>query len=118
MAFDTYLLDQALDQRRQKLEEARQQTLQQTFDLLDKVATPLGVEHAYVFGSLLREERFHERSDIDVASGGDWAGGIFYANESAVGGAGARNVDVVDLRKCHFAERVRETGMLWTPSKI
>ncbi len=117
MAFDTYLLDQALEQRRQRLEEARQQTLRQTFDLLDKVATPLGVDRAYVFGSVLRAGRFHERSDVDVAVEAIEPE-AFFALMSRLSSALVRDVDVVDLRKCHFAERVRETGELWTPTRI
>jgi hypothetical protein len=25
-----------------------------------------------------------------------------------------RDVDIVDLRQCHFAHRIQETGLLWT----
>ncbi len=117
MAFDTYLLDQALDQRRQKLEEVRQQTLQQTFALLDEVMPSLDVDRAYVFGSVLRAGRFHERSDVDVAVEAIEPE-AFFALMSRLSSALVRDVDVMDLRKCHFAERVRETGELWTPNRI
>lgn len=113
MPFNTHLLDQALAERSEKFEQVRRQKLARLFDLLDEVGPQLGVDRAYVFGSIVRPHCFHERSDVDVAVE-EIGAEEFFTLIARLSAALEREVDVVDLRTCHFAERIREIGTLWT----
>jgi predicted nucleotidyltransferase len=116
MPFDTHLLDQALAQRSQRLEAERTRLLQQTLDLLPQLAQEMGIRHAYIFGSVVKPHRFHDRSDVDIAVEMDEPARLPEAI-SRFSQRLQRNVDVVDLSTIHFAQRIREEGILWTPDR-
>jgi uncharacterized protein len=67
MAFDTYLLDEAIARRQQHNEEQRQATLAKLGQWLDEFGDQYGMRGVYIFGSLTMPGRFTERSDVDVA---------------------------------------------------
>lgn len=112
-SFNTTYLDKVLCERRDRLEQQRQEVLQQVFDWLDCYGERYGLDKAYVFGSLVRPGRFREDSDVDLAVEAIDPDRLFQlmANLSEAVG---RDVDLVELPKCHFAHRIRERGMLWT----
>jgi predicted nucleotidyltransferase len=72
-----------------------------------------GIGQAYLFGSLLRPYHFGEHSDVDLAIETLEAENFFRAMAALSEDLG-REVDLVELRKCPFAERIRQTGQLWT----
>jgi len=111
--FDTSLLDHALAEQRDRREHERLATLQQVLAWLDDYATVYGVNQAYIFGSLLRPGRFGRRSDVDIAVEALEANQFFQAM-AALSEAVGRDVDLVELGKCPFAERIRQSGKLWT----
>lgn len=113
MAFDTSLLDKAITQQRGQLERLRQQTLAKTRALLDEIAPSYGIQKAYLFGSVVKAGRFREESDVDVAVS-DVEPEAFFELMGALSLGLERDVDLVDLRKCHFAQRIRTEGELWT----
>jgi hypothetical protein len=112
MPFDTSVLDAALARRRAKNEQTRQELLTRLLDLLAELGPTYGIQQAYIFGSLISPDRFGPHSDIDVAVEQIEATRFFEAigKFSAVLG---REVDLVELDKCHFAHRIRQKGMLW-----
>jgi predicted nucleotidyltransferase len=103
--FDTSLLDQTLAEQQKQREEERLATLQQVLAWLD------GIQRAYLFGSLLRPNRFGQHSDVDVAVEALDANHFFSAM-AALSEVVGRDVDLVELCKCPFAERIRQTGQL------
>ncbi|MBR8826538.1 MAG: nucleotidyltransferase domain-containing protein [Gomphosphaeria aponina SAG 52.96 = DSM 107014] len=111
--FRTTKLDQAMSDRRLKLENERQMLLNKTIQWLDEYGEKYGINRAYIFGSVTRTGKFHEQSDIDVAveqiNSED-----FFSVIGLVAEALGREVDIIMLDKCHFAERIRERGILWT----
>ncbi len=110
--FDTYLLDEALAERQARNEQERQQVLQQVLAWLQRSGQQYGIDRAYIFGSVIRPGHFHETSDVDV--GVDEINPVKQIDAIAdLSMALLRDVDIVDLRKCHFAHRIREQGQLW-----
>jgi uncharacterized protein len=116
-AFRTDLLDEAIAQRRQRNEQSRQAILAALMDWLTVHAAEFGIERAYIFGSLSRPGRFTERSDVDLAIESMRADRFFEAI-STLSEALGRDVDLVELEKCHFGDRIREQGILWTNATL
>lgn len=107
MPFDTSILDAALAQQRAERELERQQLLVRVLRLLDERAVAFGIQEAYVFGSLTIPYRFSPQSDVDI--------GVEQIEPTKFIEAMAefslvlgRDVDLVELDKCHFAHRIRE----------
>lgn len=113
MAFDTYLLDQALARSRAVREEERQATLASVLRLLGELGPQYNIRRAYVFGSVCRPGCFTPDSDVDIAIE-PLDPESFFAAMSAFALALGREVDLVELDQCHFAHRVREEGIEWT----
>ena len=114
MPFDTSVLDEAKAQRSDRLENERQRLLAQTISLLNSHADRYGIRSAYIFGSLVRPRRFHERSDVDIAIETSRPELL----TEAIGRFSSllqRDVDLVDFATVPFAARIRREGMLWTP---
>ncbi len=111
--FDTSLLDRILIERQQQRERERQQVLQQVLAWLQTSGVCYGIESAYLFGSVTQPGRFHENSDVDL--GVEAINPVRQIDAIAdLSMALLRDVDIVDLRRCHFAHRIREQGQLWT----
>jgi predicted nucleotidyltransferase len=111
--FDTRLLDEALLEQQQNREQERQQVLQQVLAWLEQSGRQYGIDSAYLFGSVLRPGRFHDGSDVDL--GVEAMDSVTQIEAiAALSMVLLRDVDVVDLRHCHFAPRIREIGLLWT----
>ncbi len=112
MPFATDLLDAALARRRQDDEKQRLIILERTTQWLDTNGGQYGIEQAYLFGSVIRPDRFTAQSDVDVAVE-QMQPDLFFAALSALSEALGRDVDLVELSKCHFAHRIRQQGTLW-----
>jgi uncharacterized protein len=110
--FDTSLLDQALAEQHARREQERLATLQQVLDWLADHAAEYGISQAYVFGSLIRPDGFCQRSDVDIAVEA-LEPNPFFGAMAALSEAVGRDVDLVELRRCPFADRIRQTGKLW-----
>ncbi len=112
MAFDTSVLDQALARRQASNERDRQALLDKVFHLLEGLGSTYGIDRAYVFGSLIRPGRFNNQSDIDIAVE-EIDPSRFFEAISEFSRHLERTVDLLELNKCHFAQRIREKGVLW-----
>jgi predicted nucleotidyltransferase len=116
MSFPTPLFDQKINQQRQQNERDRQQLLQQALDWLTHHAARFEIQQGYVFGSVTQPGKFRADSDIDVAiasiNEGDPFGLIGYLSLEL-----NRDVDIVPLDQCHFADKIRRTGILWIANK-
>ncbi|MGB3293674.1 MAG: nucleotidyltransferase domain-containing protein [Phormidesmis sp.] len=113
MTFPTPLLDARLARQKAANEQARQQILQMTQHWLSSNAARYGIESGYIFGSVTVPGRFSDRSDVDLAVETHKTGDIcalmgdlsMYIN---------RDVDLIPLDQCHFAEKIRRIGLSWT----
>ncbi len=108
--FDTHRLDHALAHRRETNEVQRLAMLNRVKSWLIQEGARYGINDFYVFGSVTRPYRFTEKSDVDVAIEGIQPEYFFDAMASLSEAVG-REVDLVDLSKCHFAERIRQRGL-------
>ena len=111
--FSTSRLDQILGDRHLQNEQERQQVLKKTLNWLDKFGPQYVIQKAYIFGSLIQPQRFNTQSDIDIAveqiNPDDFFSVISFISEAT-----EIEVDVIELNKCHFANRIRQSGILWT----
>ncbi|MDX2241196.1 MAG: nucleotidyltransferase domain-containing protein [Leptolyngbyaceae cyanobacterium bins.302] len=117
MSFPTPLLDAKLAQLREQSEHDRQHLLQAAIVWLHHHAIDFGFEQGYLFGSVTQPGRFSPDSDIDLA--------IDSLNQGDPFGLGSylslhldREVDVVPLDRCHFADKIRQTGIAWNVNKL
>ena len=112
MAFPTPLLDARLAREKKQNEQDRQRLLSMTIDWLVKNAARYGIEKGYVFGSVTERDRFSQHSDVDLAVATHKTGDIC-ALMGALSMHINRDVDVVPLDQCHFAEKIRRVGIEW-----
>ncbi len=112
MAFDTSILDAALARRRAKHEQERRELLARLLRLLDKLAPDYGIKKAYIFGSITIPGRFGPHSDVDIAVE-QISQTRFLEAMSQFSTLLGREVDLIELSKCHFDYRIREKGIVW-----
>lgn len=113
--FSTSKLDKILSDRRLKNEQDRQFLLKKTQKWLNEYGKKYGIDHAYIFGSVTTPYRFNHQSDIDLAVENINLDDFFLVI-SLLSEYLEREVDIVQLKHCHFADRIRQTGILWTPT--
>lgn len=115
MPFDTSVLDQALARRRAEWEERRLIMLARVMAVLDEVAPGFDVRRAYIFGSLAKPGRYHERSDVDIAV--EWSGeGDFFDLAAEVSMRIGQDIDILPLDRIPFADKIKREGILWEPA--
>jgi predicted nucleotidyltransferase len=112
MPFPTPILDRALATRRQQNEQQRLATCDRVIAWLDGAGQRYGITRAYLFGSLTKPYRFTARSDVDVAVEAIDSESFFQAMSELSEQVG-REVDLVELSKCPFADRIRQQGIVW-----
>ena len=113
MPYDTSVLDKAIAERRAQWERERQIALTQVLQLLDEYGARFDLCEAYVFGSVTGTGRFDALSDVDIAVG-RMSAAHFFQMMATLSLELGRDVDLVELDKCHFAHRIREKGVQWT----
>ena len=107
--FDTSMRDEATRERRRRLAAEQAELLLRVRRALLDLREPLGVETAYIVGSLRSPERWRESSDVDVAVGGCSAVvlDVMKALEDTTG----RAVDVIDLDRHPFPQSFARSGV-------
>ena len=93
--FDTSTLDKAVRERRQRLAAEQAQLLDRVRHALLELRAPLGIDAAYIVGSLRSPDLWGESSNVAVAAGG--CSSIVLEIMKALEEATGRAVDVVDL---------------------
>ena len=109
--FSTHELDRALTRKWRERERDRRATLARLLDLL--ATAPVALSDAIVFGSILRPGAFHDRSDVDVAIP-SVAPRCYFELKSHLEDDLCREVDLVELDRCHFAASIARDGLPWT----
>jgi hypothetical protein len=113
MPFDTSLLDAALARRQARDEAERQHVVTQVLQLLDDLGPRYNIQRAYLFGSVVKPGRFKADSDVDIAVEQiDPRQFIEALSEFSM--SLNRDVDLIELDKCHFADKIRREGVVWT----
>ncbi|ETX03233.1 MAG: hypothetical protein ETSY1_00750 [Candidatus Entotheonella factor] len=112
-AFKTDTLDTILHRRREAQEQERQVLLARVYHTLDRLSPVYGLDHVYIFGSLIRPWTFSADSDIDLAVE-SLEPEPFFSLMGILATELGREVDLIDLSRCHFASKIRQEGRLWT----
>ena len=107
--FDTSRLDEAIRNRRLKLEQERGVLLERVQEVLRGIRRRHGIEAAYFVGSLKTPGAWRSSSDVDVAVRGFSHAvlEVMKVLEEATG----RQVDVIDLDRHPAAESFTEAGL-------
>lgn len=111
--FNTAKLDEILLNKRFQQEKERQLLLNKTLEWLEEFGAKYGIKQAYIFGSVTESNRFHDQSDIDVAVE-QVNPEYFFSAISVLSEHLGRDVDIIRLNQCHFANRIRQQGIPWT----
>lgn len=111
--FKTDVLDRALERQRAEREELRLAVQSRAMRLLDE--SPVALDEAILFGSIVRPGRFSARSDVDIAVH-DLEPRAFFTLIGHLEEGLEREVDLVPIATCHFADWIRRTGLRWTPT--
>ena len=112
--FDTGVLDRALARKREERERVRRAVQARALHLLDE--SPVHVGEAILFGSVVRPGQFDAESDVDVAIPAVAPRTYFALMGHLEDGLG-RDVDLVTIDSCHFADAIRRTGLRWTATR-
>jgi uncharacterized protein len=98
--------------KRKEREKLRQLAIARLDKALEVLSEKYSWNGIFIFGSVTREGAFHENSDIDVGIEGldplqhhEFVGELSRLLE--------RDVDVVLLEECGFADRIKEKGLKW-----
>ena len=113
MAFPTPLLDARLAREKEQNERERQQLLPLALAWLQAHGLDYGISCGYLFGSVTQPGRFTQSSDIDIAVD-TWETGNIFGLMGYLSLYLNRDVDVIPLDQCHFADKIRRLGMPWS----
>jgi len=112
-AFKTTILDRALRQKRRDNEQKRRETIQHIMRLLPRLANKYGFDRVFLFGSVAKPGRFHERSDIDIAVFG-LTDEKYFSFMGELSAQVRRDVDVIQMEKHDLAKRLsRVDRIVW-----
>ncbi len=107
--FDTSILDEAIRARRQRLAAEQAELLDCVRCTLLELREPLGIEAAYIVGSLRSPDSWRESSDIDVAVGG--CSPVVLEVMKALEDVTGREVDVIDLDRHPSPQSFTQSGV-------
>ena len=107
--FDTSILDEAIRARRQRLAAEQAELLDCVRRTLLELRQPLGIEAAYIVGSLRSPDSWRESSDIDVAVRG--CSSIVLELMKALEDATGKEVDVIDLDRHPAPQSFVQSGV-------
>ena len=113
--FSTWLLDRAIAKERERRELKRKERLEAVFQALEKLSRQIPFREAYIFGSLAKQYRYFDESDIDVAFVGLRDEDFFQAMAFLSLELGV-DVDVVQLEGHPLREKILKEGIRWTRS--
>ena len=104
------MLDRALARQRGEREALRLAVQAQALQLLDEL--PVALDEAILFGSVVRPGRFDARSDVDIAVP-DLEPRAFFTLMGHLEEGLGREIDLVPIDTCHFADSIRRTVLRW-----
>lgn len=110
--FSTEILDKKMEELRESAERQRKKVLDKLVDSFSGLAEEFSFSSAYVIGSLMEPYKFFSDSDVDIAVEGLHAA-HYFGLASRLSVFVERDVDLIELEKCEFADRIRKCGLRW-----
>ena len=112
MGYETPLLDEVIEKKRQTREERRLRLVEKILAALDGLSREAAFEEAWLFGSVTKPFEFSERSDIDIAFVG-LDDRDFFRAMSYLSNAADCDVDVLQLEHHRLADKIKTGGIRW-----
>ncbi|MGC8657487.1 MAG: nucleotidyltransferase family protein [Desulfomonilaceae bacterium] len=113
---DFSIWERNLARKAEEREKLRQTVLVRLDEALKALSEKYSWTEIFIFGSVILEGAFYEKSDVDIGIEGldplD-----HYAFVADISSLLERDVDVVLLEECGFAEKIKKKGQKW-PTKI
>lgn len=115
-SFDISIWKRALIENRHVRNRKRLQAVEKVWIAIERLSYIYKWDDLYIFGSAAKTERFGNASDIDIGIAGldKFLHYRFIADLSRLI---EREVDVVRLEDCSFAETIRTRGIRWKKEK-
>ena len=114
--FDFSIWERSLARKEEERRKLRQAVLVRLDEALNALSEKYCWTEIFIFGSVTREGAFRDGSDVDVGIEGlnplD-----HYAFVADISSLLERDVDVVILEECGFADRIKEKGQKWPMKK-
>ena len=107
---------QGLQKKTQEQERIRQEVLQSVYQALNQLSEEYSWDEAFIFGSVTRPGKFSDVSDIDIGIQG-LNRFLLYQFVGKISMLLDRDVDVVRLEECRFAEKIMNRGIRWTKNR-
>jgi len=114
--FDISIWRRALKEKRLARNRQRLQAVEKVWNAVEGLSHSYHWDDLYIFGSIANPERFSDGSDIDVGIGG-LDKFLHYRFIAELSNLIKRNVDVVRLEDCSFADAIRTRGIRWKKDK-
>ena len=97
-------------------EKIRKKVWLQVEVALDTLSETYTWDEVYIFGSLIREDKFSSKSDVDLAVKGlnKFDHFSFVGKFSSLIG---RDADVIRLEDCHFSNSILSGGIKWSSKR-
>jgi predicted nucleotidyltransferase len=114
--FDISTWRHALIDNRRRIERQRIDALDKVNKAIEELSHTYQWDDLYIFGSAIRPERYYEFSDIDIGIEGldKFMHYKFIADLSSLI---EKEVDVIRLEDCSFADTIRTRGIRWKIKK-
>ena len=110
--FDISIWRRAKISKRRSIEQNRLSTIHDIWKAIERLTKRYQWDEIYLFGSITKPERFSQRSDVDIGIKG-LNKYQHYRFISDFSGLLEREVDVVRLEDCPFAEAIVKRGIKW-----
>ena len=92
------------------MERLRQELIDEVKNVLETLQKKYRWDDAYIFGSLAKRDKFHTKSDVDIAlSGLDKFDHFAFIGD--ISEMLNREVDVIRLEECHFPQSIVNRGI-------
>ena len=109
---DISIWRRALIENRHARERQRLHAVDKMWNAIEQLSHTYQWDDLYVFGSATKPERFCEFSDIDIGIAG-LNKLLLYRFIADLSGLFEKEVDVVRLEDCSFADAIRTRGIRW-----
>lgn len=115
-SFSTAVLDRAMQRQRREREKLRRETIQNVKRVIPPLAKRYGIARVFLFGSVMKPGRFHERSDVDVAVYG-LTNERYFSFMAVLSRTIKRDVDVIQLEDYDGTRVLTESRLIWKRTK-
>ena len=115
-SFDISIWKRGLIARRHVRSRRRLQVVEKVWNAIERLSHTYQWDDLYIFGSAAKSDRFGEGSDIDIGIDG-LDKFLHYRFIADLSGFVDKEVDVVRLEDCTFADAIRARGIRWKKDK-